>query len=124
MQYVDQFAEQVIVPFSDALKTHRVDEKEAAYFIAFLINPDLFKCMTNKPKRSNLLANLYSETIYKFSHQKNRKLFSNKLFYIMFEHFYNTGDFEQFCLTDETLSKNPDLYLKAAKENLDLFKFY
>lgn len=53
---------------------------EAQYFIAYMISPDLFKGLPQKPRKIVALNTLFSDCIYLYSHSKNKRLWQNDLF--------------------------------------------
>lgn len=78
------------------------------YFIAFLVNPALYRALPNKPRYLCKLIKTYSNCINRYTRTSNRTLWRNRLFLTIFKSFIDKGEFKELV--------NSDLYMNRAKE--------
>lgn len=105
---------------ADELSQHSVTVEELAAFLRILVNPELSKFI-DKSKSQRNLAMLYTESIYKYSHKRFKKLIKENPFSYLFSKFLKSGECKDFIEKDENLAKNPVPYLQAVQNMEKMF---
>lgn len=113
--YIKDFTEKRVVTIEEDMAQYGYSKDDATLFFAFLVSPHMYKAMpdSKRPLKVQSLCNLFSETLYQFSISKSQKLWQNKLFFVFYLQFIESGEFQSAMEDDETLSKHPFQYRKA-----------
>ena len=85
-------------------------------FFGIIVSPDFYKAYAVESLSE--VHELFTATLYKYSHKKHHKLFQQPLFLSLFELYYYGGGFDLYLKQDKTLSQNPDAYRAVARDNL------
>ncbi len=88
--------------------TRGVTSHDLKVLIAFLIEPK--PTLAQVKGKMAVTTRLYKLCLYKYSHKHFRKLFNLAIIRELFRWFLESGQFEEFGRTDETISVDIELY--------------
>jgi len=93
---------------------------EAVHLVANLINPQLQKKLTSKPKNISKVTNLYNDSLSHFTHRLNQRLWTHPLYKSIYMAFFNSGELAKFSDRDQTLSRSKSQYLEEVDRLLTI----
>ena len=86
-------------------------QNDVLNYVGILINPTIMK-KNLRNKRYAKFLKLYYDCVYKYSHRKLNKLFTDSTLKLVFNVYSNSGAAEMMIEHDETLSKSKETYMK------------
>ena len=91
------------------------------FYVGIMIYPSLIK-RNIKKKNHVRFRSMYYEWVYKYTHYKLSKLFSDQTLKLIFQHYTDSGEATKMIEQDETMSKSKEAYWKCLERFQKLFQ--
>ena len=106
----------------DTVGEAEVNPEDIYFYTGIIIWPEMMKKKFKSRHRYIKFNKSFYECVYRYSHVKLSKLFSDVRLRFMFENYIKTGGAKYMIKTDETLNRNPVIYERTVQVFIESFQ--